>query len=173
MAKRDREIVEIQIGRKLRSDLEVSCRCHLDLPAVIKVPPRLNDKTPFPTTYWLTCPMMNKKIGSLESQGLIKEIDKQIQKDSKLNSKWKKRQESYKLERDKLETQEVFPKAKGGVGGAENSVKCLHSHTADELSTGLNPVGKIVLESIGTFNCDQPCISEESMKKNEGWSVIW
>ena len=72
----DSRIVQQQIGRKLRSDSEVSCRCHLDIPVVIKVPPKLNDGTPFPTTYWLTCPMYNKTSGSLESQGLIKELDK-------------------------------------------------------------------------------------------------
>ena len=75
---KDSKIVEQQIGRKLRTDSEVSCRCHFNIPAVIKVPPKLDDGTPFPTTYWLTCPMYNKKIGSLESHGLIKELDKEI-----------------------------------------------------------------------------------------------
>ena len=55
----DSKIVQQQIGRELRSDSEVSCRCHLDIPAVIKVPPKLNDGTPFPTTYWLTCPTVS------------------------------------------------------------------------------------------------------------------
>jgi hypothetical protein len=32
-------------------------RCHLGLPVVIQVPPRLDDGTPFPTLYWLTCPL--------------------------------------------------------------------------------------------------------------------
>ena len=40
---KDSRIVQQQIGRELRSDSEVSCRCHLDIPAVIKVPPKLND----------------------------------------------------------------------------------------------------------------------------------
>ena len=72
---KDKKIVEAQIDRSLRSDVTVSSRCHLSLPAAIKVPPNLDDGTPFPTTYWLTCPMYNKKIGSLESQGLIAELD--------------------------------------------------------------------------------------------------
>ena len=173
MVNEDKEVIELQIGRPLRSSFTVSCRCHLDLPAVIKVPPKLDDSTPFPTTYWLSCPMMNKKIGALESQGLIKALDKELQDNSQLKSDWLKRQESYKNEREDLDDQNSYPKASGGVGGAENSIKCLHSHTADELSTGLNPIGKIVLESIGSFNCDQPCISKESMQKNEGWSVVW
>ena len=68
----DSRIVQQQIGRELRSDSEVTCRCHLDIPAVIKVPPKLNDGTPFPTTYWLTCPMYNKKIGSFLLSTAIK-----------------------------------------------------------------------------------------------------
>ena len=75
---------------------------HLDIPAVIKVPPKLNDGTPFPTTYWLTCPMYNKKIGSLESQGLIKELDKELENNPDLKEKWQSRQKSYQAEREEL-----------------------------------------------------------------------
>ena len=98
----DSRIVQQQIGRELRSDSEVSCRCHLDIPAVIKVPPKLNDGTPFPTTYWLTCPMYSKKIGSLESQGLIKELDKELENNPDLKEKWQSRQKSYQAEREEL-----------------------------------------------------------------------
>ena len=84
----DSRIVQQQIGRELRSDSEVTCKCHFDIPAVIKVPPKLNDGTPFPTTYWLTCPMYNKKIGSLESQGLIKELDKELENNPDLKEMW-------------------------------------------------------------------------------------
>ena len=134
----DSRIVQQQIGRELRSDSEVTCRCHLDIPAVIKVPPKLNDGTPFPTTYWLTCPMYNKKIGALESQGLIKELDKELENNPDLKEKWQSRQKSYQAEREELADDNSGPQATGGVGGATESIKCLHSHTADELSTGKN-----------------------------------
>ena len=163
----DSKIVELQIGRKLRSDSEVSCRCHLNIPAVIKVPPKLDDGTPFPTTFWLTCPMYNKKIGSLESHGLIKELDKEIDNNPDLKKQWESRQISYEQERDNLETIESGPKASGGVGGATESIKCLHSHTADELSTGENVIGKIVIESIGGFNCEQACIIQKQLKRTK------
>ena len=169
----DSKIVELQIGRKLRSNSEVSCRCHLNIPAVIKVPPKLDDGTPFPTTFWLTCPMYSKKIGSLESHGLIKELDKDIDNNPNLKKQWETRQISYEQERDKLETIESGPKASGGVGGATESIKCLHSHTADELSTGENIIGKIVIESIGGFNCEQACINPETIEKNKDWKVVW
>jgi len=169
----DSKIVEQQIDRKLRIDSEVSCRCHLNIPAVIKVPPKLEDGTPFPTTYWLTCPMYNKKIGSLESQGLIKELDKEIINNPDLKKQWKSRQISYEQEREKLETEDIGPKASGGVGGAKESIKCLHSHTADELSTGMNIIGKIVIESIGGFNCEEACIDIKTLEKNKDWKIVW
>ena len=170
---KDSKIVEQQIGRKLRTDSEVSCRCHFNIPAVIKVPPKLDDGTPFPTTYWLTCPMYNKKIGSLESHGLIKELDKEIINNPELKKQWKSRQISYEQERERLETKDMGPKASGGVGGATESIKCLHSHTADELSTGQNVIGKIVIESIGGFNCEEMCINSKTFEKNKDWKIVW
>ena len=57
MVNETKKIVETQLNRPLRSDVEVVSRCHFNLPAVIKVPSNLDDGTPFPTSYWLTCPM--------------------------------------------------------------------------------------------------------------------
>ena len=91
--------------------------------------------------------MYNKKIGSLESHGLINELDNELVKNSDLKQEWQSRQDSYKAERNKTQEPEAKYRSSGGVGGATESIKCLHSHTADELSTGLNPIGKIVLES--------------------------
>ena len=101
MVSETKKIVETQLNRSLRSDVEVVSRCHFNLPAVIKVPSNLDDGTPFPTSYWLTCPMYIKKVGSLESQGLIKELDKQLDQNKDLYKKWSDRQKSYEDERNK------------------------------------------------------------------------
>lgn len=170
---REKKIVEVQLDRKLRSDVFISSKCHFNLPAAIKVPPNLDDGTPFPTTYWLTCPMYNKKIGSLESQGLIGKLDNELSNNPKLNREWKERQNSYQKDRENDQDKSNKLIATGGVGGAKESIKCLHSHTADELSTGKNPIGKIVIETIGLFNCEAPCVEEETMKKNPHWKVTW
>ena len=170
---KDKKIVEAQIDRSLRSNVSVSSRCHLNLPAAIKVPPNLDDGTPFPTTYWLTCPMYNKKIGSLESQGLIAELDNEILNNPKLKAEWSKRQISYQQERENSHDLSNEHLPTGGVGGATESIKCLHSHTADEISTGKNPIGKIVIESIGSFNCEKPCIDEINFQRNPDWKVEW
>ena len=170
---KDKQIVELQIGRKLRSESKIKSKCHFNLPTVIEVPPNLDDGTPFPTTFWLTCPMYNKKIGSLESNGMIKDLDEQIENNSALKDKWEERQKSYANYREKMHVKKNPIKPHGGVGGATNSIKCLHAHTADELATNQNVIGKIVIESLGSFNCKNPCYNTDTLEKNPDWKVIW
>ena len=65
----DDAVVAAQIGRPLRSAAVTARRCHLGLPVVITVPPLLDDGTPFPTRYWLCCPLAQRRVGRLESSG--------------------------------------------------------------------------------------------------------
>ena len=57
--------------------------------------------------------MYNKKIGSLESQGLIKELDKELENNPDLKEKWKSRQKSYQAEREELANDNSGPQATG------------------------------------------------------------
>ena len=67
----DQDAVATQIDRPLRAEVEVIARCHLGLPLVVAVPPILDDGTPFPTRYWLSCPLATKRVARLESAGAI------------------------------------------------------------------------------------------------------
>ena len=168
----EKQTVEIQLNRKVRSNIDVVARCHFDLPVVVDVPKNLDDGTPFPTMYWLTCPMYVKKVSTLESNGMVKDLDKQLVDDKKLNKLWRKRQKSYENERNKKYkslSNTISPM--GGVGGTTKSIKCLHSHLADELVSGKNVIGKVVLESVGGCNCNEPCIINGS--KNDKWRIEW
>jgi len=104
---------------------------------------------------------------------IIKDLDNEITNNPDLKKQWKSRQISYEQERENLEINDLGPQASGGVGGAKKSIKCLHSHTADELSTGQNVIGKIVIESIGVFNCEEVCVNPETFEKNKDWKIIW
>ena len=102
------------------------------------------------------------------------ELDKQLDQNKDLYKKWSDRQKSYEDERNKdNKNKKNLIDPTGGVGGAKESIKCLHSHTADELSTGKNAIGKIVVESIGSFNCEEVCINPKTFEKNKNWKVIW
>ena len=72
----DREVVAAQIGRPLRAAANVVSRCHLGLPVVVQVPPLLDDGTPFPTLYWLSCPLAAKRVGRVESVGGVKTMER-------------------------------------------------------------------------------------------------
>src|SRR3989304_3019321 len=76
-----RQVVEIQIGRTLRSNADVVVRCHLGVPVVIRVPPVLDDGTPFPTLYWLSCPLAVRRIGRIESAGGVASMDRRAMRD--------------------------------------------------------------------------------------------
>jgi hypothetical protein len=168
----EKQTVEIQLNRKVRSNINVVAKCHFDLPVVVDVPKNLDDGTPFPTMYWLTCPMYVKKVSTLESNGMVKDLDKQLVDNKKLNKLWRKRQKSYENERNKKYknlSNTISPI--GGVGGTTKSIKCLHSHLADELVSGENVIGKVVLESVGGCNCIEPCVIDGS--KNDKWRIEW
>ena len=48
------------------------------LPDVVETSPRLDDGTPFPTLYYLTCPRARSAIGRLEASGLMREMTERL-----------------------------------------------------------------------------------------------
>ena len=70
----DLDAVAGQLGRTPRGILEVMSRCPSGHPNVVKTEPRLDDGTPFPTMFYLTCDRLAGEIGTLEASGLMKEM---------------------------------------------------------------------------------------------------
>ena len=54
----EKQIVEIQLNRNLRSEIKVAVKCHFDLPVVVDVPKNLDDGTPSVSYTHLTLPTM-------------------------------------------------------------------------------------------------------------------
>ena len=67
-----------QLGREPRAIHEVGHRCPCGNPDVVTTEPRLPNGTPFPTTYYLTCPRAASRIGTLEGSGLMKEMQDRL-----------------------------------------------------------------------------------------------
>ena len=67
----DLDAVGRQLGRPPRGVHAVAHRCPCGLPDVVATEPRLPDGTPFPTTFYLTCPRAASRIGSLEGSGAV------------------------------------------------------------------------------------------------------
>lgn len=154
----DRRVVTTQIGRPLRSEVEVVSRCHLGLPVVVRVPPILDDGTPFPTLYWLTCPLASARIGRLESSGGVRRVDQKAAADEVFGSALEDAHRVYADERDSLLPEDASPVPTGGVGGTTRGVKCLHAHYAHTRAGGVNPVGRLVQGWIEPLDCTEPCV---------------
>lgn len=163
----DRTVIEVQIGRPLRASSEVVARCHLGMPVVVRVPPHLDDGTPFPTLYWLTCPLAVTRIGRLEGTGGVRRMEAKAAADTEFGDRLAAAHASYASERDREVENTDAPRPSGGVGGAATGVKCLHAHYAHAASGGDNPVGELVAAWIGPLDCDVPCVVGDGM--NPEW----
>lgn len=163
----DRAVVEVQIGRPLRAASEVVARCHLDMPVVVRVPPHLDDGTPFPTLYWLTCPLAVTRIGRLEGAGGVKRLEARAAADPEFGARLERAHASYASEREALIENDDVPRPSGGVGGSGTGVKCLHAHYAHTAAGGDNPVGQLVASWIDPLDCDVPCVVGDDM--NPEW----
>ena len=157
----DRAVVAAQIDRPPRSPVDVVARCHLEVPIATKVPPLLDDGTPFPTTYWLTCPLAVVRIGRIEAGGGVKTAEAMIEDDPALGGSYRAAMDRYGDERDALiPADHDGPRPSGGVGGLQGGVKCLHAHYADHAAGNENPIGAWVAPEVEPLNCTVPCVVE-------------
>lgn len=146
----------------------VVSRCHLGLPVVVRVPPILNDSTPFPTLYWLTCPLAQTRVGRLEGAGGVKRMEQKAESDAEFGRRLAAAHASYRMLRDQAVDPGTEPAPTGGVGGAEAGVKCLHAHYAHTRAGGDNPVGDLVGGWVEPLDCVVPCVVGDEF--NPEWS---
>ena len=168
----DRSVVAAQIGRPPRSAVTVVARCHLGLPVVIAVPPLLDDGTPFPTTYWLTCPLAAKRIGRIEAGGGVRAAELALSEDPSLRAAHDAAMDRYREERDALiPAGYEGPRPSGGVGGTRTGVKCLHAHYAYTAAGYDNPIGARTAEQIEPLDCTTECVVPDagSWLRNPRW----
>ena len=156
----DREAVARQLGRTPRAMRDVAHRCPCGLPDVVETSPRLEDGTPFPTLYYLTCPRAASAIGTLESAGLMKEMTARLAEDPELAERYRAAAEDYLRRRDALG---VLAKAPA-QGGMPDRVKCLHVLVAHSLAVGpgVNPFGDEALEQLPEWWSRGPCVEPEA-----------
>jgi hypothetical protein len=152
---KDRAMVEAQMGRPLRARWSVAKRCHLDVPMVVENHPVLEDGTPFPTRFWLTCPILVKRASQLEAGGMLTQATSLLGGRSDVRERLVVAMERYKEGRDRMARIE---ESGAPPGGGPDKVKCLHAHTAHELAEPGNPVGALTLERTGWPDCRLPCV---------------
>ena len=163
----ERQVVETQIGRPLRAASTVVSICHLGLPVVVRVPPILDDGTPFPTLYWLTCPLAVARVARVEAGGGVKRMERKAEQDPSFGRRLGEAHTSYQEERATLLPEMADPVPTGGVGGTRVGVKCLHAHYAHTRAGGDNPVGDLVQQWVEPLDCVVPCVIDG--EKNPEW----
>ncbi|GAA4436405.1 DUF501 domain-containing protein [Phytohabitans houttuyneae] len=155
----DLDAVAAQLGRTPRGTRAVAHRCPCGLPAVVETRPRLADGTPFPTLYYLTCPRATSACSRLESAGLMKEMEARLATDPDLAKRYLAAHEDYLARREEIEH---VPEIEGtSAGGMPGRVKCLHVHMGHALAVGagVNPFGDEVVEQVGAWWADGPCVT--------------
>lgn len=152
----DAAAVAAQLGRPPRGLRGVAHRCSCGLPDVVETAPRLEDGTPFPTLYYLTCPRAVSAVGRLEAAGRMREMASRLAGNPALASAYAAAHAGYLARRDAID---VLP---GGVsaGGMPDRVKCLHALVAHELAVpGANPLGREALSELPDWGARGPCVA--------------
>ena len=147
----DLSILKDQLGHLPDGALRVVSRNQTNNPSVILVDPLINKK-PFPTIFWLTCPILKKQISHLEKDGLIKHLEKNkslIKQTYKSHLRYQalriqllnKRHPDWK----NLSPSKIDILKNTGIGGIKNFsyIKCFHLHYAHFLADA-NPIGQYI-----------------------------
>ncbi|MFL1381468.1 MULTISPECIES: DUF501 domain-containing protein [unclassified Nocardiopsis] len=170
----DTAAIELQLGRTPRGVRGVAHRCPCGLPDVVRTAPRLEDGTPFPTLYYLTCPRAASAIGRMENSGRMREMQEALAEDPDLRAAYTKAHESYIAERSEQARRdgvEPLPEGMQSTGGMPTRVKCLHALVAHELAEpGVNPFGAQALEELPHWWDKGPCVcvDENAPEGTEG-----
>ena len=144
----DLETLAAQLGRMPRGVVAIAARCVCGRPTVVRTAPRLDDGTPFPTSYYLTHPAAVKGCSTLEAEHLMETFNADLAADEELAAAYAAAHADYLARRAELgQVPEI-----GGVsaGGMPTRVKCLHALLGHSLAVGpgVNPVGDLTLAAL-------------------------
>ena len=155
----ERAIIERQLGRPPRALVAVAHRCPCGQPDVVQTAPRLEDGTPFPTVYYLTCPRATAAASRLESAGRMREWQDELATDAELAAGYQAAHDAYLATRDAID---VLPTPMS-AGGMPDRVKCQHALAAHALAAGpgVNPIGDRAVAEMGEWWAAGPCAQPE------------
>lgn len=164
----DLAVVATQLGRRPRGVHAIASRCPCGLPAVIETAPRLEDGTPFPTLYYLTCPKAIAAVSRLEADGVMREMTQRLARDAALSAAYHDAHRDYLASRERVARDAgvaPLPAGTQSAGGMPERVKCLHALVAHELAVpGANPIGARALGAIGPWWSGGRCVPASNGK---------
>ena len=147
----DLETLSSQLGRIPRGVVGIAARCECGRPAVVATAPRLEDGSPFPTTFYLTLPSLVRALSTLEASGKMADYQRLLSEDKTLAAAYRRAHLAYIADRKCVGQAagigEVPEIATVSAGGMPDRVKCLHALVGHALAAGkeANPIGDKVL----------------------------
>ncbi|MFX0538128.1 DUF501 domain-containing protein [Ornithinimicrobium sp. Y1847] len=156
-SEQDLRVIARQLGREPRSVVSIAHRCPCGCPTVVRTEPRLPDGTPFPTSFYATCPRLTSAISTLEGSGMMKEMSQRLCHDESLAWSYAQAHDDYLRRREELAH---VPEIAGiSAGGMPNRVKCLHVLVAHALAAGpgVQPLGEEALAALPEWWHDGCC----------------
>lgn len=140
----------------------------------------LKNGEPFPTTFWLACPLLDRLIGVEESADGVRRLEWDLSN---------KKDELFRYHREHAlirlamfdEASKRFLRsyrrnifrslARGGVGGIRYEygkvfAKCLHLHMASFLALGRHPSSELLREILAKMpRCEEPCERTKNLSR--------
>ena len=131
-------IVGAQLGRPARGVAGVAARCPHGYPAAVETRPYLEDGTPFPTLFYLTCPSAAVRAGDWEARGGVAELRRVADEDPALGAALAWLEHWYRERRRGLAGDSWVGAVDGGaalgagIGGpvGVGRATCLHAYAA-------------------------------------------
>jgi len=153
----DLDTLSRQLGRPVRDVVEIGARCVCGNPLVATTAPRLSSGIPFPTTFYLSHPVITSAVSRLEAAGLMAEMSERLEGDEQLAAAYRAAHEDYLAARDAIGARtgvgEVPEIAGVSAGGMPSRVKCLHVLVGHALAAGpgVNPLGDEAIAGIAEW----------------------
>ena len=165
-SEQDLDTLSRQLNRPVRDVVEIGARCRCGNPLVATTAPRLSSGIPFPTTYYLTHPVITAAVSRLEAAGWMNEMNERLGADEQLAEAYRQAHESYLANRDAIGERSgtgAVPEIAGvSAGGMPVRVKCLHVLVGHSLAAGegVNPLGDEALAGIAEWWTKDVCRCE-------------
>jgi hypothetical protein len=168
----DLDILSRQLNRPVRDVVEIGARCVCGNPLVATTAPRLGNGIPFPTTYYLTHPVVTAAVSRLEAQGVMTRMNVRLEEDVELAAAHRAAHERYLRDRAVIAERAGIgpvPEIEGvSAGGMPSRVKCLHVLVGHSLASGpgANPLGDEALAAIAPWWTPERCYCDGAWDNN-------
>nr|WP_218847345.1 DUF501 domain-containing protein [Psychromicrobium silvestre] len=155
--------MSLQLGRPVRDVVSIPARCVCGNPLVAATAPRLSNGIPFPTTFYLTHPVVTAAVSRLEADGVMNQMNSKLESDVELAAAHRRAHEAYlcaRAEIGQLAGTGPVPEIDGiSAGGMPQRVKCLHVLVGHALAAGpgVNRLGDETLELIRPWWTAEKC----------------